>query len=226
MVRVNISIRERGGVKLNHTQLNNLVISYQESRCEVTFSEIFERVSEFWKRNRVLHSLAKKYQLDFAEVESLANYTLYEIVDKYKDSGDFYRYLSTSLSRKCINLRRDSAKYLENELSLDASVASEDDSENPLIEFLVHANVEDEAIENLQRKSDQRQLIAHLLDKAPSKSLQAIEAYVETDFSYTQAAKLVGAKYDTVKRRVEKVASYYDANRSGSIKDYFTVATA
>ena len=212
---------------MNNKQLKNLVISYQESSCEVKFSEIFEKVSEVWKRNKVLYSLARKYGLDFSEVESLANWILYETVNKYESTGNFYNFLSVALSRKCINLRRDSAKYIDNEISLNTTTNSdEDDSDNPLLDYLVCANAEDEAIENLQKKSDQSQLVAQLIDKAPEKCSQALKAYVESDFSYPEAAKLLNTSYPAVKRRVEKIATYFDANQNGSVYDYFTVATS
>lgn len=211
---------------MNNTQLNNLVISYQENKCDITFSEIFRKVSETWSQRRVILSLSRKYGLEYDEVVSLANNLVFELASKYRPTGDFYKLLSVALSRKCISLRRDSARYIEDEVSLDASISAEEDSESTLIDFLIHANVEEEAIENLQRESDQRQLIAQLIDKAPDKSRQALKAYVESDFSYTVAAKLLGTKYDTVKRRVEKIANYYDANHNGELYDYFTVATA
>lgn len=209
---------------MNNKQLNNLVISYQESKDELVAKEIHEIVTSIWERGKVLHSLAWRYGVEIAEVESLANFLLYEKIKTYEHVGDFYNLLSVSLSRRCINIRRDHAKFIDNEISLESSVNDEDD-ENPLIKFLVAANAEDEAVENLQRKSDQRQLIASLIDKAPEKCRQALKAYIESDYSYTKAAKLIGVKYDTVKRRVENIANYFDPNKFGQVSDYFTEPT-
>lgn len=213
---------------MNNKQLNNLVISYQGNRSEKVFTEIFEKVTEIWKSNNVLYSLARKYGLDYSEVESLANYTLYDTVRKYENTGNYYNFLSVALSRKCMNLRRDLSNYLDNEVSLNASVDNdnEDKPENPLIKFLVNADAEEEIVKRLQKKIDQRQLIDDLLDKAPSKCRQALEAYVESRYSYTEAAKLLNISYPAVKRRVEKIATYFDANQNGNVYDYFTVATA
>lgn len=210
-------------------QLNNLVISYQTTKDELVFSKVYAEVVKRWHREGSFSKLSTRYRLDFADVESLANYELLNVIDSYKDVGDFYNMLSVVISRRCIDRSRKLTSKRNAEISLDASISYEDDNaegfDNPLLNFLIHANVEDEAIENLQRNSDQRQLIAHLTDEASDKSVQAIKAYVESDFSYTRAAKLLGMKYDTVKRNVEKVASCFDANQNGFIYDYFTVAT-
>lgn len=210
---------------MTNKQLNNLVISYQQKWDERVFSKVYEEVTSRWKRENVFYSLARRYGIDITEVESLAHEVLYDISRRYEDHGDFYNFLSKVLSGKCIDLRRKYSREIDSEISLHSTVSEEDD-DNPIIKFLAHANAEDEAIANLQRKSDQKQLIAQLLDKAPDKSRQALEAYIKSDFSYPQAAKLLGTKYDTVKRRVEKIATYFDANQNGDIYDYFTVATA
>lgn len=217
---------------MHNKQLNNLVISYQESqpsKKEVIFTEIFEEVRKRWRKENSISHLSRRYRLDEQDVESLANFELMKSVEEYELKGAFYNFLSSRVSRRCIDLSRKLTTKNESEISLDKSINStseEDSRENPLIDFLIHANVEEEAIENLQRKGDQRQLIAQLLDKAPLKSRQAIQAFVESDFSYTHAAKKLGVAYNTVRRQIENVSKYYDANHSGDISDYYTVATA
>lgn len=214
---------------MNNKQLNNLVISYQNLSDEPSFSLVYEEVRRRWKKDNVLTSLSRRYGLDYSEVESLANEVMYDIVRNYDRSGDFYNFLSSRLSSRCIDMRRRLSYRQEREVSLQSSITEEDsldnEVDNPIIDFLVAANAEDEAIENLQRKSDQRQLIAHLLAKAPEKNRQALNALVESNHVYLQAAKLIGVKPDTVKDRVRKIATYFDANRNGHYYDYFTVET-
>src|SRR5690625_6186132 len=75
-----------------------------------------------------------------------------------------------------------------------------------LVKFIPHANAEDEAIESFQKTSEQRQLLANLLERADDKSRQAIIAYSQSK-SYLEAAKLLGISNHAVKRRIEKVRS-------------------
>jgi len=143
-------------------QLNKLVISYQKSGCEEMFRDIYTEVTERWKRGNVINSISKRYGLDSAEVESIANYELYNVVLRYEPVGNFYNFLSTVISGKCIDERRRLQKEIESEITLDYPKTSEEDEESAIIDYFIGGDVEEEAIEKLQKKGDQRQLIAQL----------------------------------------------------------------
>lgn len=210
---------------MGNKQLNKLVISFQEEPSDETFMKIHEEVLAKWKKTNMIKSLGRKYRLDFAEVESLAYFKLQDVVKKYNPSGDFYNMLSVSISRGCLDLWRGKNSY-DQEISLDFCLDSDDDSDTSLSDFIPCANAEEEITEYLQRNSDQRQLIAQLIDKAPEKCSQAAKAFVRCNFSYSAAAKLLNTSLPTVKRRIEKLATYFDANQNGDYRDFFTVATA
>lgn len=206
---------------MTNEQVNNLVISYQEDEEESVFTELFEVVSKYWESNKVFYSLARKHNVEVVEVESMANILVYETVKKYEPTGNYLNFLAVALSRKCSNLRRDTAKYFENETSLEETLGDDEDGSS-LADFIItESNIEYE-----RKKDDQCQLIAQLLDEAPDKSRQALKAYVESDYSFPKAAKLLGISYPAVKRRIEKLATYFDANQNGSINEYYTTATA
>lgn len=210
---------------MENKQLNSLVISYQGNTGEEEFPLIYKEVTSRWKKTNTINSLSRKYNLDPDEVESLAMKKLFEIVGSYRETGDFYNMLSVSISRSCRDLRRKENKH-EGNVSLDLESNDDGEEATSLANYIPCANAEDEIIEYLQIKDDQRQLIAQLTDKAPSKCVQAAKAFVESGFSYKKAAKLLNTSAPTVKRRIEKIANYFDANQNGYIYDYFTVATA
>lgn len=214
---------------MTNKQLNRLVESYQKTPSEESFRKVYDVVMARWVKENAIQNIARRYSLDHDDVLGVALDKLMESIDKYKvGKSNFYNFLSVSVSRACIDLHRKNRRHYE-VVSFEQEFGQESEKyseTSTLLDFLPHANAEEEIIETLQKKIDQRQLIDSLLDKAPFESRQALEAFVESDYSYTEAAKLLGTSYPTVKRRIEKIATYFDANQNGNIYDYFTSATA
>lgn len=207
---------------MNNEKLNNYVLSYQSTKNEETFLVIYNEVMRRWRNANLYILLSKRYKLCRSDVEGIALEKLFHTVKSYKLNGDYYNMLGTSIRRACIDEFRKQEKR-RNDISME-SFKDKEDMEINLAEYLVCANAEDEAVQELQIKNDQRQLIVSLLEKANEKSRQALFAYSKSR-SYRQAGKLIGIDNQTVERRIKKISKYFDANRKGSIYDYFTVAT-
>lgn len=209
---------------MKNRKLNSLVVSYQENPTDEGFRKVYDAVVERWTSERAIDNMSRRYQIDYNDILGMALEKLWKAVDEFVyGKSDFYSFLSVAISRGCIDVHR-SLKRHKGCISLEYGTDSETSEEISLLDVLPCANAEDEIIESIQKESDQRQLIANLIRKAPEKCRQALEAYVSSNFSYTEAAKLLNTSYPTVKRRVEKIAEYFNDEKFGNIHDYYTVA--
>lgn len=210
----------------NYKKLNKYVLKLQiceSSDYDSLFSEFYRELTSIWSSKGVIRSLANKYRLDEDDVLSIASFKSYELIEKFDETqGDFYHLLSTSISRKLIDAA-DKRNEHANAHAASFETSMEDDPN--IIPFIPHANAEEEAIEHLQKESEQRQLLAYLVEKADDKCQQALSAFSKSK-SYREVAKLLGISHPAVKRRIKKVAKQFDSNKHGSIYDYFTVPTA
>lgn len=213
--------------KLHNERINVIVGKLQElipktPEYDETFTELYEEVRQRWYAEGALSSLMNKYQLTEDEVLSTALEKLRTAIDNFSDFNKaFYNYLSTCISNECKNLA--SSKYEVRKIE-GTSIEYLIEEEPQFLGKLPHANAEDEAVEFFQKESEQRQLLANLLDKADEKSRQAVEALSKFE-TFHAAAKQLGISNHAVKRRVRKVAKLYNRNEYGNITDYFTVET-
>lgn len=209
---------------MKNRKLNKLVVSYQENPTDGGFRRVYATVSERWTSERAIENLSRRYKLDYNDILGMALEKLWDAVDKFEDGkSDFYSFLAVAISRGCVDIHRKLKRHQGN-ISLNYETDSETSEEISLLDVLPCANAEDEIVEKMQKESDQLQLIANLIRKAPEKCRQALEAYALCDFSYTEAAKLLDTSYPTVKRRVEKIAEYFNEDIYGNLHDYYTAA--
>lgn len=210
------------------SKINNLVRQFKEESClenaDFIFSELYLEISDRWRKDGVIQSLSFRYRIEESEVLSLALEKLYQVVQAFYDFAyEFYHYLSRSLSNACMKEAK-SRKSRKNEEFM-SSVSSMEDDPN-LVRFIPHANADNEELDDYVKRSEQRQLIAKLTEKADDKSRQALTAFSKSKSgSFLDASKSLGIDDKTVKRRVRKVAKLFDPKQFGDIHDYFTVET-
>lgn len=206
-----------------YSDINELATRYQSEKEDAVFRVLHEKVSELWNRENFLKKLANRYRKSHDEVYSIAITKMHEVTNRFikTETSNYYHYLSKVITNAVIDEVREEVNRSEY-ISHSYEYAMEDDPH--LVKFIPHANAEDEAIESFQKTSEQRQLLANLLERADDKSRQAIIAYSQSK-SYLEAAKLLGISNHAVKRRIEKVAKLFDVNEFGVITDYFTVPT-
>jgi hypothetical protein len=219
------SIRLKQEVKMqNNKSIGNLIREYQSTKSEDVFNKIYLTATANWKS--LFKTLSKSFPyIDETEIDSMAHVKLYEITVTYDNSkGDFYHYLSAAIRKGCLYLAR-KQKHRNDHESLVSAKTDDEGNEIEFFDTIERANAEDEALDSLQKNSDQRQLIAALLSNADSNTRQSVEAFMMSD-SFRDAAKLLGKKdKNSVIRPIRKLSRKYDGNQFGDIQDYFTVAT-
>lgn len=202
--------------------LENLIRDYQLSRRDDLFTDIYYELSE--RLVGRAEKLSAKYHIDIDDAKSVIGEKIFEVVKKYrKDDGDFMRYLNTAIKFGCIDLLRKDIQIEEISESFFATEEDENIFDAVIIE--TEQSAEDTAIENIIKSRDQRQLIAALTDLADEPTRQSVSAYIEAG-SYNAAAKLLGTPTmaRSVKRRIERLKKFYNAEEMGELHDYYTIA--
>ncbi len=222
----------------DYKKLNSYVESLQSCDDELQYDELFTdfylELSDIWSSKGVIGSLAYKYHLDADEVLSIANIKILDVIKTFNTSqGHFYHYLSASIANACKQRAKENNKHA------NANVSSFETSmeDNPaFIPYIPHANAEGDAVEFLQKESEQHKLptslleseqcrlLTSLLERADDKCRQAVAALSKSK-SYREVAKHLGISHPAAKRRVEKVAKQFNSDVHGSIYDYLTVPT-
>lgn len=201
--------------------IEKAITQYQETGCEDSFSQIYYYI---YSKKNIVRSFANQYRLDEHDVESLINEKILKLLEKYDDVADKFRNaLYKSVKRGCIDLvrKRNTRDKYHTEVMLDDG----DEGINEVYEIIeVAPTTLDNDIIELQKKYDQRQLIASLLSNTNEQTLTSALAFIKTD-SYVQAAKQVGTTDKTVKSRIRSLSKRFDTNSFGNYYDYFTTAT-
>lgn len=204
---------------MENKQLNELVVTYQETGSDFVFSDIYNAVLAELKNYK--YELSTRYRIEADDVESELNLLIYELAMKYDETkSDFINLLRSSLRNKCIDLQRSNPKFE----FVDNIVRDDEGQEQELLDLIEIDEVTDkdskETIRKLVRE-DQRQLVHRILCRADEGGRQAALALVENE-TYNRAAKSLGTCHKTIKRRIRKLANLFDANREGNLREYLT----
>lgn len=203
--------------------INATVDKYQATQCEVAFGELYAHI--YGGSRKIVGMFARRYKIDEHDVESMINEKILTMAGKFDSSrGKFENAVFSAVKLGCIDLARKRSK--EDKRTTDVMYEDDDGTLNELYEIVEVAPTtgEEFIIEEIQKKHDQRQLIAFLLSNANEPTLTSASAFIETD-SYRKAAKLIDTSDKTVKSRIRKLAKRYDEKRFGSYYDYFTAPT-
>ncbi|MFD1453269.1 hypothetical protein [Oceanobacillus sojae] len=211
----------------DYKKLNNYVERLQiceESKYDELFTDFYSELESIWSSRRVIASLAYQYRLGEDDAQSIANLTLLDVIKTYDTSkGHFYLYLSSSIANACKKRAKENIKHANANVS-SFETSMEDDPK--MIPHIPHGDAEEEAIEFLQKESEQHRLLAYLRGKTDEKCRQALSAFLKSETcTYNGAAKLLGIDNETAKRRIRKVAKQFDSSIHGSLYDYLTVHT-
>ncbi len=203
--------------------INLIIDEYRTTRCDDAFSQIYETIYEGSKK--IVQVFARRYYLDEHDVESMINEKILSILETYDSSrGKFRNLVFNAIKFGCIDLARKRNRY--DEFFTEVMCEDDEGTSNEIYEVIAVAPTtgEDEIVEGIQKKHDQRQLIAFLLSKADEPTLTSASAFIALD-SYRQAAKQVGTTHVTVKSRIRRLSRNYNEKMFGSYYDYFTEPT-
>lgn len=190
----------------------------KKKEFEIVFKE-FEGVI----RN-ISYSYSTRYKIPRDELISSLNLELWEAYKKYnKEAGTtFNTFANMLLNRKAIDIVRGKHGGYARRVLTELIIKDDDGEEQSILDQLedITSSFEEEII----KKEDQRQLILYLVgqDKTDPVTTAIVTNFGKHD-SIRALGKALGIHHETVKRKLRKLSSYYDANRFGDINDYLAV---
>lgn len=189
-------------------EINRIVARYQAGDS-AAFRQLFDGLTRM--RNAWLAKASGQYLDDAASRQETFDDTLWESANSFDErraNGDFIGYFSGNLRRANVDMiRRRQRKSLRLEVPDDPL----EDGVTTLIDIIADANPLTEDI--VQKKTDHRQVIRSLLTHDDEIFMNSRMKH-ETNGAL---AKALGVHHTTVKRKLDKIAARYDANRFGPI---------
>lgn len=183
-----------------------------------TFSNLYDECrKEFQTVNR--RRVTASGFGDTNDADSILGEVLFRLIRKGAVDG-FGQQMSTALKNARTDFfRAEKARRRRYELTVDKPT----EEDTPTSEVAEEHTLE-EIVFIQQKKDDQRQLIAFLIDpsEVDAATTEIIAAFSKYE-SITALAKELGLHHEVVRRKIRKLARRYDANRFGDISEYLAV---
>lgn len=199
---------------MKRTQLNSLVVSYQQTQSDETFRSIYAEMTKWQNFATIAHSL----RATEADTEALYADTLWKCTETYDGNRDFRQYFQSCVKNARATLYRKQRHLREWETF--------DENDVSIFDFIPL----DVDLDVNMKEADQRQLV-DLLTKDADELTTAI---VKTSLTYRPdeavgrpltlagyVAKVTGIDKRKVSRIIESLAGKFDTTVHGNHRDYF-----
>lgn len=201
-------------------ELNNLILTFKESKQEKDFVRIYELTVE--KASCTFKATARSLLTGVPEVQALHEDVLMRCISDYNGLHDFENFYKNSLKNRRADIYRKTRKMNERDLYIVDKPVNEDESAATLE---IADEETPETIYFTKKRADQQQLIDSLLEKADETTRQIVETFLGCDRpNPTAIGKRLGLHHSTVIRKLEKLAGSFDTKQFGSHRDYLVVS--
>jgi DNA-directed RNA polymerase specialized sigma24 family protein len=198
---------------MNNNKLNSLVLTYQHTKSDETFTEIYDTVSHWWSNKK---TIAKSLRSNEHDVQAAYEDTLIKCIKAYNGQTDFMNFYKYSIAVNRGMIYRKTKRLHEREV-YEHSLGDEDGNPNQL-EALYGTT---EQTPFTKKEADQRQLIDSFLNGADAKTTAIVKAFLtHPNPSVTAIAKVLGMHHQQVIRALEKLAGKFDSKQHGDYRDY------
>jgi DNA-directed RNA polymerase specialized sigma24 family protein len=201
---------------MNNVKLNSLVLTYQQTKTDAVFTEIYAEVSGWWSNSK---TIAQSIRSNEADIVALYEDTLMKALDKYDGSGDFMNYYKRSVVNNRANLYRKTKRQHEHEIFEQQLAPPSDDDGNPNQLEALYGTTEQTPF--TKKEADQRQLIDFLLNGADAKTTAIVEAFLNHPKpTPTAIGEALGIHHSSVIRILKRLAGKFDDKQHGDYRDY------
>lgn len=202
---------------MENKKLNSLVVLYQQTKDDDTFTKIYELVAKTWRN---LEAVARSLRSDVHEVTALYEDVLLKCVDRYDGKTNFINFYNFSLSRA----RADLYKKKKRRYEFEVYIIDTDEFENDEEYFFNRDNKEDSTAATVLKKkmeANQRQLIDFLLAGEKDATTAIIDAFLRHPKpNPTAIGRQLGLYPSTVERRLTRLATKFDSKKFGDYRDF------
>lgn len=206
---------------MSFEKLNKLADAYFSDRSQDAFRKLYDEARLTFQTHNRKRICGSGYG-NINDADEILDDVILKLTSKQEVSG-FGSQMSTALRNARVSwYRKEKARTWRFELTVDSAPAED----APVYEIPDDKTTEDIVLEKCRKKrADQRQLIDSLVSD-PSKvdfdTVRAVSEFPQYD-SITALAKALGMHHEVVKRKLRRLASRYDANRFGDVREYLAV---
>lgn len=200
---------------MKNDKLNSLVISYQATKSDTTFTAIYNEVKHWWSNKRTIANSLRSNEHD---VQALYEDTLIKCINAYDGSADFMNFYKYSVSRNRGMIYRKTKRLSEREVYEQQMLTADDDGNPNQLEAL-YGTTEQHPFKT--KEADQRQLIDFLLEGADATTTAIVEAFLaHSKPNVTAIAKELGMHHQQIIRTLKRLAGKFDSKQHGDYRDY------
>jgi hypothetical protein len=204
-----------GDKQMNNVKLNSLVLTYQQTKSNAVFTEIYAEVSGWWSNSK---TIAQSIRSNEHDTVALYEDTLLNAIDKYNGTGDFMNYYKRGVVQNRAYLYRKTKRQHEHEVFEQQLNVAEDDGNPNQLEALYGTT---EQTPFTKKEADQRQLIDSLLNGADAKTTAIVEAFLNHPKpTPTAIGEALGIHHSTIIRTLKRLAGKFDDKQHGDYRDY------
>lgn len=142
--------------------------------------------------------------------------------DRYDGRIAFSAFIKPILAQcaKRVAERRE-RKFYKNVIHVDGLV---DDDGDDMFEFVDENNIEEVALDRIEKSPDKLSLVRALLEKSDEFTVVAVELILsKPDASLNSIAAEMGVHHETLNRKLKRLAKNYDQSRFGDVSQYLAV---
>jgi DNA-directed RNA polymerase specialized sigma24 family protein len=202
---------------MNNQKLNNLVVTYQSTRSDETFTAIYEMVSPHWKYSK---KIAQSLRTGQHEVAALYEDVLLKCIERFDGKSDFMNFFKACVVRKRADVYEKNKRQHYYEVYEEPTEGDEGES-------LLAATIEQIADpidrhEEVTRKADQRQLIGILLDGEDEVTTAIVKSYLANPKASNRSiTKQLNLNHQSqVSRTLKRLAGKFESKNIGNKTDF------
>lgn len=208
---------------MEHEKLNSLYVRYRVDNDQGTFRELYDGLSEHWRKHRSI--VLRSGKGDANDALTIFDTVLMRLTQK-DNVQDFLRTLMTSLKNARLDFYKMKLRH-DSKLEWDQLGEERDEEEGAPTPIILKSEVtpEDEFLSK-KKEADQRQLIDFFRStKTDATTTAIVEAILgaKPDVKDSVIAKSLGLHHEIFKRKLRKLSHQFDANRFGEVRDYLAV---
>lgn len=178
---------------------------------------------QFNKTKPTILLFAKRYSkatnIPIEEFESALCEEFSKKFDGYDGRITFSAYIKPILTQCATRVaERRERKFYRNVVHVDGLV---DDDGDDMFEFVDESNVEEVALNRIEKSPDKLSLVRALLEKSDEFTVVAVELILaKPNASLNSIAAEMGVHHEMLKRKLRRLAKNYDQSRFGNLSQY------
>jgi len=195
-------------------RINRLAISYKKTKDQMVFNELYTLLKSKWERQKTFDAFYTR--TSESDVQAMYDDTLLRVIESFDEQDGLGNFCSM-LDKSIKNAKKDLLKAEMRRRKRECLMTDDEDAATSEIADDYH--LENDVVDRLKRKRDQRQLISFLIADVDDLTQRIVEHFPNYE-SITALGKALGLHHSVITRKLSRLARKYDRHRFGNISDY------